>query len=210
MLPFAANELFANINDRMQSSDDVSVGQYSCNVGLSCFEIQDEVVTDLLRPNNRGLSVGISETEVGIGVKGIHREVISAHGEVELRRMLADACDNRCCHTLPVGGSIDTSSAIFEFTVFQTDNTSSGSKQCESRFLVVDIASMDPLVPSPEGSDDSYAVQLEGVHLHKSLITLVDVVKKMSSATRSSTAPFRNSVLTHFLTEVTISNLVFY
>ena len=52
------------------------------------------------------MSVGISETESGIDVKGLHRESFSFEGEVDVRRLLADACDNRCSHTLPVGGSI--------------------------------------------------------------------------------------------------------
>lgn len=50
LLPFVSNELFAAIQDKAGSV----IGSYETAVRLSSFEIQDEIITDLLRPTNRG------------------------------------------------------------------------------------------------------------------------------------------------------------
>lgn len=47
VLPFVANELFSNISDRDRR---VSAGLYRAQVSLSAFQVQDEVISDLLRP----------------------------------------------------------------------------------------------------------------------------------------------------------------
>lgn len=69
---------------------------------------------------------------------------------MELRRLLVDACDNRATHTLPIGGSIDTSSAVYEFTLYQSEGSysahSDSIKECTSRLILVDVPSVDPLV----------------------------------------------------------------
>lgn len=97
VLPFVANELFANIAERDQH---MASSMYKAQINLSAFEIQDEIITDLLRPVNRGLSLAVT-AEDGVGVQGIQSEPIM--DEMDLRRLLLDACDNRASHTLPPG-----------------------------------------------------------------------------------------------------------
>ena len=91
-LPFLVNEMFANIDEKKGNV----YGVYQIQCRLSAFEIQDEVVSDLLRPTSRGLSVGIT-AEDGVLVSGLHKEV--AIDELGLRRFLEDACENRVNHT---------------------------------------------------------------------------------------------------------------
>lgn len=125
-----------------------------------------------------------------------------------MRRLLVDACDNRGCHTLPVGGSIDTSSAVFEFSLFQSESVSGGGvRECCSRFLVVDCPTVDPLCRDPTSEGD-LTLPLESPSLHKSLHSLVDVVKKLSTPGRASVAPFRASKLTHYLSELLGGNAI--
>ncbi len=58
---------------------------------VSCIiDLQDEVIWDLQRPSNRGLSISVSAEE-GIFVSGLHKETIV--DEMELRRALTDCCD---------------------------------------------------------------------------------------------------------------------
>jgi hypothetical protein len=97
VLPFVANELFSNIAERDQH---LASTLYKAQINLSAFEIQDEVITDLLRPVNRGLSLAVT-SEDGVMVQGLQSEPIM--DEMDLRRLLVDACENRASHTLPPG-----------------------------------------------------------------------------------------------------------
>ena len=99
VLPFFANELFNNVADKDQTSS-MSSNFYKAQINLSAFEIQDECITDLLRPGARNLSLSYT-AEDGVIVQGLHAEVIV--DEPGLRRLLIDACDNRASHTLPPG-----------------------------------------------------------------------------------------------------------
>jgi hypothetical protein len=111
------------------------------------------------------------------GCSGLFKEQIA--DESSLRKILADACDNRlfstrrlkivvmngtfrCTHVLPVGGSIDTSSAIFEIEITQLEGDRGVSKQCVSKCILVDVPAVDPLIVG--GSD---LRRLESVTLHK-------------------------------------------
>lgn len=104
VLPFVANELFAQIQQRRQHADEAG-RSYRWQLEVSCFEIQDEgehamrkeyvsslwsivivsvpvsvcvraVVTDLLRPANRGLDVTMSADE-GVAVRPLHRQPVA-------------------------------------------------------------------------------------------------------------------------------------
>lgn len=173
---------------------------------------KSSLLTDLLRPTNRGLPVSISMEE-GVHVSSLHVETIV--DEMELRRSLADACGNRAVHTQPLGGSIDTSTAVFEFKLYQSEGAASlgfgagrvnpdAIRTCRSRLLVVDLPSVDPLVVG--GAVDVRS--LEGLTLHRSLLSFVDVCKKISNPTRAPVAPFRSSTLTHYLSELLGGNAI--
>jgi hypothetical protein len=207
-LPFIANEIIRTISERSQ---DMSVNMYKAQLTLSAFEIQDEIIGDLLRPGNRGLSIGTT-LEEGVVVQGLHRETVV--DEATLRKLLIDACDNRAVQTLPVGGSIDTSSGIFEFRLYQSDAGGGPSnpiassiyqnRECFSRMVVVDLPSIDPLNVSSADEIRLFA----GPTLNKSLLTFVDVVKKLNNPYRAQVAPFRAARLPHFLSELLGGNAV--
>lgn len=59
-----------------------------------------QVITDLLKPSSRGLTIVVSPEE-GVIVSGLRTEVIKS--EVDLRQLLLDSCENRASHTLPPG-----------------------------------------------------------------------------------------------------------
>lgn len=229
VLPFVANELFSNIAEKDQQ---LASSLYKAQINLSAFEIQDEIITDLLRPINRGLSLAVTAEE-GVMVQGLQSEAIL--DEMEMRRLLIDACDNRASHTLPpgsfiffivfsismkytfqyfivvLGGSIDTSTAVFEFTLFQSEGGSMGAhgggeggRECHSRLLVIDVPSTDPLVHG--GAVD--VRQLQGPNLHKSLLTFLDVTRKLNTPQRAAIAPYRSSKLTHYLSELLGGNSI--
>ena len=206
-LPFIANEIINNIADRSQ---DLSINMYKAQLTVSAFEIQDEIVCDLLRPGNRSLSIGMT-LEEGVVVQGVHRDTVV--DEATLRKLLIEACDNRAVQTLPVGGSIDTSSGIFEFRLYQSDagnglnpsvNAIYQNRECYSRLIVVDLPSVDPL--NSNASEDLSV--LAGPTLNKSLLTFVDVVKKLNNPYRAQVAPFRGAKLPHYLSELLGGNSI--
>lgn len=189
-LPFLVNELYANIEDKKK----MAFGLYDTRINACGFEIQDEIITDLLRPSSRGLSVSIT-AEDGVKVLGLHQE--APQDEKSLRKVMDDCCDNRVTHTQPPGGSIETSTAIFEFELYQTEEIQGASvKKSVSKLVVVDVPCVNALIA---GSD---LRQLEGPTLHKSLTCFVDVCKKLTSPGRAAVAPFRSSKLTSYLAEL--------
>ena len=213
LLPFIANELFSTIHEKDEQLSSLASNRggflYKAQVSLSSFEIQDEIVTDLLRPANRGMGVHVT-TEEGMQIQSIHREVVS--DESDLRGLLFDVCENRGSHALPVGGSIDTSSAVYEFNLFQSEvtNKETSLRDSHSRLLVVEVPAVDPLstVAEPSiaailnsGPLDSMDPSVPS-SLHRPLFVFADVIKKLSDSNRAAIAPFRSSKLTHFLSEV--------
>lgn len=164
--------------------------------------MQDEVITDLLRPASRGLTVSVN-AEVGILIPGLHKEPVK--DEMSLRRLLLEACDNRASHTLPPGASIDTSSAVFEISIKQSESSTDSDivQICTSRMLIVDVPSVDPLMQK-----NGQLNLMDGPTLHKQLVTFVDVVKRLSSPDRAALAPFRSSKFTNYFSELLGGNAI--
>jgi hypothetical protein len=195
-LPFAANELFACLADKEQQGADV----FQYEISFSAFEIQDEIITDLLKPSSRGHAVVVSPDE-GVTLQGLSAEIV--HSEESLRQLFVETCENRCSHTQPVGGSIDTAAAIWEITLNQKEADGEVILCNSSRLLIVDIPSLNPLCNS-----NSEIRILEGHNLHRSLLTFFDCSQKLASNSLAPLAPFRSSKLTHYLSELMGGNAV--
>lgn len=145
------------------------------------------MITDLLRPSTRGLGVSVTAEE-GVTIHGLHKQTITS--ELQLRGLFGESCDNRASHTLPVGGSIDSSSAVWELHLHQVEGAEGkGIQQSHAKLVIVDIPCVDPLVLGTyrilmtNDSSDTFVSsgasdlrQLEGPTLHKSLLSFVDVI----------------------------------
>lgn len=115
-----------------------------------------------------------------------------------------DTCDSRASHTLPVGGSIDSSTAVWELSLHQIEGAEGrGIQQSHGRLVIVDVPCVNPLVL---GASDLR--QLEGPTLHKSLLSFADVIGKLSSPIKAAYAPFRSSKLTHYVSELLGGNAI--
>ena len=51
--------------------------------------------------------------------EGLHKELI--RDEMDLKRLLLESCENRVNHVQPVGGTIDTSCAVWEIELCQSE-----------------------------------------------------------------------------------------
>eukprot|EP01038_Epipyxis_sp_PR26KG_P004274 gene4274-6053_t len=210
-LPFVANELFSNLAEKdvlFQMQQNTS---FQAQINISAFEIQDETIVDLLRPANASLSMVLSPDN-GVTIPGLHKETIV--DEIEMRRLISDACENRASHNVPIGGGIDTSSVIFEITLYQREMIGSAASfgipqtglNYHSRLLLVEIPSMDYLCPSI--NNPVIGKQFESPSLHKSLNTFYQVIKCLSTTGKASLAPFRSSLLTYYLNELLGGNAI--
>eukprot|EP00602_Paraphysomonas_sp_CaronLab_P008587 CAMPEP_0185034294 /NCGR_PEP_ID=MMETSP1103-20130426/24034_1 /TAXON_ID=36769 /ORGANISM="Paraphysomonas bandaiensis, Strain Caron Lab Isolate" /LENGTH=1149 /DNA_ID=CAMNT_0027570895 /DNA_START=22 /DNA_END=3471 /DNA_ORIENTATION=+ len=195
-LPFLGNELFACLSDKEQQGKEV----FEYEATLSAFEIQNEVISDLLRPANRGLAISVTP-ESGAVVKGIHKEKISS--EASLRQLFVDACDNRSSHTLPPGASIDTSCVVWDISLSQKEGDDDLVLFNTSRLLIVDVPAVNPLCMTTQD-----ARMFEGPNIHKSLFTFADCVRKLANPVKIALAPFRSSKLTHFVGELLGGNAI--
>ena len=188
-LPFVANEVMAQINERDQTHHD-----YNFHATIAAYEIQDEVITDLIRPSSRGLNVSVTADD-GVVVAGLHKERFK--DEMDLRRLLFDSCENRASHVLPLGASIHTSVAVWEINLNQLDGApNEAMRRCSSRLLIIDLPCVDVLTTITESTP------LESVTLHKSLIAYKDVIHRLQTPAKAALAPFRTSMLTHILSEL--------
>lgn len=188
-LPHIAKELFVIIANKIETSPELQ----EVTMKLCGFEIVDEVLTDLLRPSMRGFAISNSLHQ-GIHVAGLSEVKIST--ESSLKKMLEDMCANRGAHPLPPGATLDSSSAVWELQLFQKEGPKGHVATAASRLLIVDVPSVDSMIPNKAVST------LESPNIHKSAVTFMDVIKKLSNPATKHIAPFRNSKLTHYLSEL--------
>lgn len=153
-----------------------------------------------MKPSNRGLPIGVTPDD-GVVVQALSQQKILS--EEVLRQHFIDSCENRCTHTQPVGGSIDTSTAVWEILLSQKEADGDVVLCNTSRLLIVDIPSLNPLC-----NTNTEIRILEGHNLHRSLLTFFDCTQKLASAALAPLAPFRSSKLTHYLSELLGGNAV--
>ena len=93
LLPFIANELFTNINNlKSILNENSESNSIQIELSLNSFEIQDEIISDLLQTNNRGLTLNMTVIE-GMKINGLIK--IPIKDETSLRKMFRDTCENR-------------------------------------------------------------------------------------------------------------------
>ena len=167
---------------------------------VSCVELFDECLSDLLAPENTELRARLDPAR-GHVVVGAERRVLRSPADV--REVVRRARANRTTLTLPMGGAAESSCALFEFELEQReadDAAGAGAhapRVAESRVLLVDLPSTHHLVtPAAE------LVVQHGPTLNKALFAFGDVVRALSSPSTAQAAPFARSTLTTLLQDV--------
>jgi hypothetical protein len=161
-------------------------------VSVTFHEHYGEIITDLLNPTNRELSIKI-DPAFGYCVHGITKHVVAS--AEELKSKLDYGKNSRNVAMFSTGPANESTGGIFEVVLKQEEGDGPNSMQTMmSRLLFVDTPPTTPLVAGAEKTRKN-----KGPDLAKSLFTFVDVCKALSSKQKRMNAPFEQSTFTTVL-----------
>lgn len=161
----------------------------SIDIGLSCLEVYNEQLVDLLSPSSRGLA--ISEVGGSVSVKGL--TVASAASATEALQLLYEAEINRAVgrHALNLASSRSHLVVTAHVATVGADE----DVVRRSKVHFVDLAGSERV----KLTDGTGATLREASYINKSLSFLEQVVVALSERPRRDHVPFRSSKLTHLL-----------
>ncbi|CAN0228063.1 unnamed protein product, partial [Pylaiella littoralis] len=194
MLGWVFDPMFQLLRDKAFG---IQEGYYEFNVDVSFYEIFDEVITDLLRPDN--LAMKLHPTR-GFEIEGLSKTRIDSPHEG--RRAVKAGKRNRRTQVLPNGPAQESASAVLQISLTQREGESEdqyrrGAQFCaylHSMALIVEAPSTHKLVSTP---DDLRLTQ--GPTLNRSLLAFKEVAKALSSEKQIRFAPFADGRLTETL-----------
>jgi len=188
MIGWVADQLFI----QLQEKEDAAQNQYKATVSVSFQEHYGEIITDLLNPTNRELSIKI-DPAFGYCVHGITKHVVTS--AEELKAKLDYGKNSRNVAMFSTGPATESTGGIFEIVLKQEEGDSPNSMQTmQSRLLFVDTPPTTPLVAGAEKTRKN-----KGPDLAKALFSFVDVCKALASRQKRMNAPFEQSTFTTVL-----------
>ncbi|CAM9957557.1 unnamed protein product, partial [Discosporangium mesarthrocarpum] len=143
-------------------------GFYEYQVDLSFYELYDEMVTDLLQPENQNLNVKLHPMR-GFEVEGLSKTPILSNSDGV--RAIASGKRNRRTQVMQNGPAQESSSAVLELSLTQREGDSPDQyTYLHSQLVLVEVASTHKLIQSP---DDLRLKQ--GPTLNRSLLAFREV-----------------------------------
>lgn len=189
--------LYEMLNDKQASKSSSREPTYSFFVRMSYFEFYEEIITDLLNPTNRHVTIAESSSKgryIKNGTRaGPVRLVDDALEVLKQGRMARNTNDN--AH----GPAQDFTSSLLKIDLTQVHGAKSdGQTTFTSCLYIVDMPPTERLARSPA------SVRLaEGPILNKTLFAFDAVIKSLSrsSSSISSFAPYTDSHFTSLLSQ---------
>ncbi|KAB2619523.1 hypothetical protein D8674_015392 [Pyrus ussuriensis x Pyrus communis] len=163
-------------------------------IKISGLEIYNENVRDLLNTESVGNLKLLDDPEKGIVVEKLVEEAASSHQHL---RSLIGICEAQ----REVGETAlnDNSSRSHQIIRLTIESTVRESLDCRTSFVAslnfVDLAGSER---APETHADGVRLR-EGCHINLSLMTLTNVIRKLSAGKLSGHIPYRDSKLTRIL-----------
>eukprot|EP00903_Cladosiphon_okamuranus_P012440 g11653.t1 len=189
MLGWAFDSIFQLLRDKAFG---IQEGYYEFNVDVAFYEIFDEMITDLLKPDNLDLQVRLHHIR-GFEVEGLSRTRV--HSPQDGRRAIKAGKKNRRTQVLPNGPAQESASAVLQIGLTQREGESQDQyRHLHSVALFVEVPSTHKLVSTP---DDLRITQ--GPTLNRSLLAFKDVAKALASEKQIRFAPFSDGRLTEVL-----------
>eukprot|EP00958_Prasinococcus_capsulatus_P014477 scaffold1523_cov426-Prasinococcus_capsulatus_cf.AAC.1 len=160
-------------------------------IRVSYLEIYNEDINDLLVPENRKLH--IHETaERGIYVAGVAEKIVTTPQQV--LQLMVQGDENRHVGETNMNARSSRSHSIFRMVIESRERGSTDAVRV-STLNLVDLAGSERV--SKTGAEG--ARMKEGAHINRSLLTLGNVINKLTSDSASSHIPYRDSKLTRIL-----------
>lgn len=186
LLPRSIEKFFEAASDRRRQGTAV-------DVRLSCLEVYNETLVDLLDPNTDA-RLAISESGDGtVQVKGLTMANASTAGEA--LQLLYEAEINRavCSHSLNLNSS---RSHLVVTAYIRSSSSNEDSVVNRSKLNFVDLAGSERIEATGAGREAK--TSREASYINKSLTFLEQVVVALADARRDH-VPYRSSKLTHLL-----------
>ncbi|CAM9798826.1 unnamed protein product [Ectocarpus sp. 4 AP-2014] len=200
IIPRMNEELFARVA-REREADANKMFLVTC----SYFEIYNEVIYDLLDPNNRkrkGAGLEIREHGVlGIYVKGLQArggEMVVTSPD-SMQRLIDQGMASRTVGSTAMNDTSSRSHSVFTIKVHQKDATDE-SKSTFAKINLVDLAGSE----RAKSTGATGARLKEGANINKSLSSLGNVINALvdvANGKKGVFVPYRNSKLTRVLQE---------
>ncbi|CAM9812948.1 unnamed protein product [Ectocarpus fasciculatus] len=203
IIPRMNEELFARVA-REREADANKMFLVTC----SYFEIYNEVIYDLLDPNNRkrkGAGLEIREHGVlGIYVKGLQArdrcctEMVVTSPD-SMQRLIDQGMASRTVGSTAMNDTSSRSHSVFTVKVHQKDATDE-SKSTFAKINLVDLAGSE----RAKSTGATGARLKEGANINKSLSSLGNVINALvdvANGKKGVFVPYRNSKLTRVLQE---------
>ncbi|MCO5605302.1 hypothetical protein L7F22_059484 [Adiantum nelumboides] len=169
-------------------------------IRISYMEIYNEDINDLFEPENRKLQVH-ENLEAGIFVAGLREEIVSSPNQVFELLEFGEAHRHVGQTNMNVYSS--RSHTIFRMVIESKDKNALLAGICSSDAVRVSVLNLVDLAGSERvAKTGAGGVRLrEGTHINKSLMTLGNVIKKLSdgAAKQGGHIPYRDSKLTRIL-----------
>ncbi|KAH7372578.1 hypothetical protein KP509_17G011100 [Ceratopteris richardii] len=187
-----------SVHDVFKHIQKMKVREYLIRV--SYMEIYNEDINDLLAPQNRKLQVH-ENLEKGIFVAGLREEIVSSPSQVFELLEFGEAHRHVGQTNMNIYSS--RSHTIFRMVIESKDKNELLTGACSSDAVRVSVLNLVDLAGSERvAKTGAGGVRLkEGTHINKSLMTLGNVIKKLSdgAARQGGHIPYRDSKLTRIL-----------
>mmetsp|Transcript_5213 Transcript_5213/g.11029 ORF Transcript_5213/g.11029 Transcript_5213/m.11029 type:complete len:1105 (+) Transcript_5213:190-3504(+) len=188
MIGWLADQVFQMLQDKEEAAG----GAYKYKVEVAFSEHYEEVMTDLLKPDNKDLNIRMDPVH-GYVVGGLSYAVCKSAEDMKAK--LEYGRKSRKTQIFSTGPANDSTAGVFEIMLKQEEGDSPQSMQSSiSRMVLVDAPSTTKLVAGAEKTRTK-----EGPLLSKSLFSFVDVCKALASKKDRMNAPFEQSTFTNIL-----------
>ncbi|KAI7735585.1 hypothetical protein M8C21_030748 [Ambrosia artemisiifolia] len=179
------NDIYDHINNNATASKFV--------LKFSAIEIYNETVVDLLNRDSGPLRL-LDDPEKGTVVEKLTEEVIK--NSQHLRCLIATCEDQRQVGETSLNDRSSRSHQIIRLTIESSFHDESGCvKSLLASLSLVDLAGSE----RASQTNTAGARFKEGSHINRSLLTLTNVIRKLSGGKKSGHIPYRDSKLTRIL-----------
>jgi len=171
---------------------------YEFSIKVSYLEIYNELINDLLVPENTNLKI-LDDPNLGVVVRGLKRQEVASFEDAIY--LMSYGEEHRKYRETNANEHSSRSHTIYQVFIESFEASGDGKKKRVSCLNLVDLAGSESL--NDNGGNES--LTRETGHINKSLFCLTNVIKKLATG-KMSHIPYRDSKLTRILSNAVGGN----